>query len=166
MENTENNIMTDYISSINERLEREPMMTIIESSKFFDKKDDIIMYIIVQNTPENIKKFNDYVGNADTPHNVKVYYNDPDDYDFIIDGLLARAELKKQRKRQEALDNPQVWQNVKDIGTKDELIEYLIGYWRSTNRANIWEYSSDSEVDDKEFEVTAKELDKKIKEFL
>lgn len=166
MENTRGNVMIDYISSMEERLDKEPIITVIESAKFFEKEDNILMYIIVQDTPENVKKFNDYVDNQDTPHNVKVYYNDPDDYDFIIDGLLARAELKKQRKRQEALDNPQVWQKVKDIETKEQLVEYLIDHWRSTNRANIWEYSSDSEVDDKEFEETAKELDKKIKELL
>lgn len=166
MENTTNNIMTDYISGINERMEREPVMTIIESSKFFEKEDNILMYIIVQNTTENVKKFNDYVGNADAPDNVKIYYNDPGEYEFIVDGLSARVKLKKERQRQERLNNPQVWQEVKDIETKEQLIEYLMDYWYSTNHSDIWEYSSDLEVHDIELTETAKELDKKIKEFL
>lgn len=166
MENNGKNIMTDYISSINEQIERQPMMTIIESSNFFEKKDDITMYIIVQNTPENIKKFNDYIGNADAPDNVKIYYNDPGEYEFIVDGLSARVKLKKERQRQERLNNPKVWQGVKDIETKEQLIGYLMDYWYSTNDSNIWEYSSDLEVADKRLTVTAKELDRKIKEFL
>lgn len=166
MENNEKNIMTDYILSMEERIEREPVMTIIESSKFFEKKDDVIMYIIVQNTPENIKKFNDYIHNQEIPHNVKVYYNDPEDYEFIVDGLSARVKLKKERERQARLDNPRVWQEVKDIETKEQLIEYFMDYWYSTNHSDIWEYSSDIEVADKRLTVTAKELDRKIKEFL
>ena len=80
---------------------------------------------------------------------------------------MCTLELRlKKRERQERLENPKVWQEVKDIETKDELVEYLMDYWYKTNHANIWEYSSDLEVDDKELTETAKELDKKIKEFL
>ena len=59
-----------------------------------------------------------------------------------------------------------IYSEVKDIETKEQLIEYLVDHWYTANHADIWEYSSDLEVDDKELTVTAKELDKKIKEFL
>ena len=74
--------------------------------------------------------------------------------------------FRSEKERQQALENPKVWQEVKDIETKEQLIEYLMDYWYTTNHSNIWEYSSDIEVADKRLTVTAKELDKKIKEFL
>ena len=74
--------------------------------------------------------------------------------------------MKKERQRQARLDNPRVWQDVKDIETKEQLIEYFMDYWYSTNDSNIWEYSSDLEVAEKELEVTNEELNKKIKELL
>ena len=92
--------------------------------------------------------------------------NEPEYYDLIIDGYQTRYRIKKEKERQQALENPKVWQEVKDIETKEQLIEYLMDYWYTTNHANIGEYSSDLEVDDKELTVTAKELDRKIKEFL
>lgn len=64
------------------------------------------------------------------------------------------------------MEEHKVWQEVKDIKTKDELIEYLMDYWYSTNHANIWEYSSNLEVDDKELTETAKELEKLVSKYL
>lgn len=165
MEKSRNNVMTDYILSMEERIKREPVMTIIESSEFFEKEDSILMYIIVQNTPENVEKFKDYVGNKDIPHNVKVYYNAPDDYEFIMDGILARAELKKERERQARLDNPRVWEEVKNIESKDELFDYLLEYWYYTNGGNVDEYSEDFEIDNKELELTYEALKNKRKLF-
>ena len=66
----------------------------------------------------------------------------------------------------DSLENPKVWQEVKDIETKEQLIEYLMDYWYTTNHADIWEYSSNLEVDDKELTETVKELDYKINKFL
>ena len=123
-------------------------------------------FIIVKDEPKNIEKFNKHIKDANLPDDITIYYNEPYYYELIEDGVHTRAKIKKERERQERLENPKVWQEVKDIETKDELIEYLMDYWYTTNHANIWEYSSDLEVDDKELMVTAKELDKKIKEFL
>ena len=123
-------------------------------------------WIVVRDTPENIVTFNDKFKHMEIPDGVKIFYNEPYYYDLIEDGVHTRAKIERERKRQEALDNPQVWQKVKDIETKEQLIEYLMDYWYTTNHYNIWEYSSDLEVDDKELTETAKELDKKIKEFL
>lgn len=166
MGKSRNNVMTDYILSMEERIKKEPVMAVINSSEFFSEEDNITKYIIVQNTPENVEKFKNYIDNDDITHNVKVYYNDPDDYEFIMDGIFARAELKKERERQARLENPRVWRGVKDIETKEELMEYLVNHWYSTNNSRIWEYSSDLEVAEKELEVTNEELNKKIKEFL
>ena len=123
-------------------------------------------WIVVKDTPENIDLFNKKYKDVKSLDGVKIFYNEPYFYDLIEDGLHTRAKIKKERERQEALENPKVWQEVKDIETKEQLIGYLVDYWYSTNDSNIWEYSSDIEVADKRLTVTAKELDRKIKELL
>lgn len=64
------------------------------------------------------------------------------------------------------MEEHKVWQEVKDIETKEQLIEYLMDCWYSTNHSDIWEYSSNLEVDDKELTVTAKELEKLVSKYL
>lgn len=123
-------------------------------------------WIVIKDTPENISLFNDKYGHLDIPEGYKVYYNEPYYYDLIADGVDTRHRIKEEKERQARLDNPQVWQEVKDIETKEQLIEYFMDYWYSTNHSDIWEYSSDLEVDDIELTETAKELNEKIKELL
>ena len=154
------NVFEDYIKTETERMARQPEVMKSDDDRYGHR------FIIVKDEPKNIEKFNNLIKDANLPDDVTIYYNEPYYYDLIEDGLRTRAKIKKERERQEALENPKVWQEVKDIETKEQLIEYLMDYWYTTNHANIWEYSSDLEVDDKELTVTAKELDKKIKEFL
>ena len=155
------NIFKDYIKRETERMAMQAEMAIFKDESAEQE------YILVKDDPDNIERFNKkmelYGG---IPEYVTVFYNEPEYYDLIIDGYQTRYRIKKEKERQKALENPQIWKEVKDIGTKEQLIEYLMDYWYSTNHADIWEYSSDLEVDDKELTVTAKELDKKIKEFL
>ena len=155
------NIFEDYIKRETERMAMQA-----EMAMFKDESAEQT-YILVKDEPDNIERFNKkmelYGG---IPEYVTVFYNEPEYYDLIIDGYQTRYRIKKERERQQALENPKVWQEVEDIETKEQLIEYLMDCWYTTNHANIWEYSSDLEVDDKELTVTAKELDRKIKEFL
>ena len=155
------NIFKDYIKRETERMAMQAEMAIFKDESAEQE------YILVKDDPDNIERFNKkmelYGG---IPEYVTVFYNEPEYYDLIIDGYQTRYRIKKEKERQKALENPQIWKEVKDIGTKEQLIEYLMDYWYSTNHADIWEYSSDLEVDDKELMVTAKELDRKIKEFL
>ena len=155
------NVFENYI-----KLETERMAMQAEMAMFKDESAEQ-EYILVKDEPDNIKRFNkkmEFCGGI--PEHVTVFYNEPEYYDLIIDGYQARYRIKKERERQQALENPKVWQEVEDIETKEQLIEYLMDCWYTTNHANIWEYSSDLEVDDKELTETAKELDRKIKEFL
>ena len=154
------NVFEDYIKQETERMARQPEMMKSNDYRYGHR------FIIVKDEPKNIEKFNNLVKDANLPDDVTIYYNEPYYYDLIEDGVHTRAKIKKERERQERLENPKVWQEVKDIETKDELVEYLMDYWYKTNHANIWEYSSDLEVDDKELTETVKELDKKIKDFL
>ena len=155
------NVFEDYIKRETERMAMQAEMAIFKDESAEQE------YILVKDEPDNIKRFNkkmEFYG--DIPEHVIVFYNEPEYYDLIIDGVQTRAKIKKEKERQQALKNPKVWQEVKDIETKEQLIEYLMDYWYTTNNGDIWEYSSDIEVSDKRLKVTAKELDRKIKEFL
>ena len=154
------NVFEDYIKQETERMAKQPEMMRSNDYRYGHR------FIIVKDEPKNIEKFNNLIKDIDLPDDVTIYYNKPYYYDLIEDGLRVRYKIKKEKERQQALENPQIWKEIKDIETKEQLIEYLMDYWYTTNHADIWEYSSDLEVDDKELTVTAKELDNKIKEFL
>ena len=154
------NVFEDYIKRETERMARQPEVMKSNDYRYGHR------FIIVRNEPKNIEKFNNLIKDANLPDDVTIYYNEPYYYDLIEDGLHTRAKIKKERERQEALENPKVWQDVKDIETKEQLIEYLVDHWHTSKLGNIWEYSSDEEVAEKRIEVTAEELDRKIKELL
>ena len=154
------NVFEEHLNREAERVLKQPEMMKSNDYRYGHR------FIIVKDEPKNIEKFNNLIKDANLPDDITIYYNEPYYYDLIEDGVHTRAKIKKERERQERLENPKVWQEVKYIETKEQLIKYLMDYWYTTNHANIWEYSSDLEVDDKELTETAKELDRKIKEFL
>ena len=154
------NVFEEHLNREAERVLKQPEMMKSNDYRYGHR------FIIVKDEPKNIEKFNNFIKDINLPDDVTIYYNTPYYYDLIEDGLHTRAKIKKERERQEALENPKVWQDVKDIETKEQLIEYLVDHWYTSKLGNIWEYSSDIEVADKRLTVTAKELDKKIKEFL
>ena len=151
------NIFEDYIKRETERMKETPDMIINPTDR----------WVVLEESSDNIEKFYLYMSKRNISlEDVRIYYNDTETYFKISEGIKLRNELEKERKRQKALENPQIWEEVRGIETKEQLIKYLMDYWYTTNHSNIWEYSSDFEVDDKELTETAKELDKKIKEFL
>lgn len=155
--------MEEYMQMQKKMMNEQPEMAI-----FKDETADLT-HILVSDTPENVEKFRKYLKKynaTSVPDNVLIFYNEPYYYELAIDGFQTRYRIKKEKERQERLDNPRVWQEVKDIETKEQLIGYLMDYWYSTNDSNIWEYSSDLEVDEIELTETAKVLNEKIKELL
>lgn len=123
-------------------------------------------WIVIKDTPENIALFDDRFGHLSIPEGYKVYHNEPYYYDLIEDGIDTRRKIKEEKERQERLENPRIWKEVEKIETKDALIEYLLDCWDLYNSTNVYEYSSDLEIEEKEFALTSKELNKKIKELL
>ena len=151
------NVFEDYIKRETERMKETPDMIINPTDR----------WVVLEESSDNIEKFYLYMSKRNISlEDVRIYYNDTETYFKISEGIKLRNELEKERKRQKALENPQIWEEVRGIEAKEQLIKYLMDYWYTTNHANIWEYSSDLEVDDKRLTETAKELDKKIKEFL
>ena len=154
------NVFEDYIKQETERLAKQPEMMRSNDYRYGHR------FIIVKDEPKNIEKFNNFIKDVNLPDDVTIYYNEPYYYDLIEDGLRTKDKIKKEKKRQERLENPRIWEEVEKIETKDALIEYLLGYWDSYNSIDIYEYSSDLEIEEKEFALTSKELNKKIKELL
>lgn len=151
------NVFEDYIKRETGRMKETPDMIINPTDR----------WVVLEESSDNIEKFYLYMSKRNISlEDVRIYYNDTETYFKISEGIKLRNELEKERKRQKALENPQIWEEVRGIEAKEQLIKYLMDCWYTTNHANIWEYSSDLEVDDKELTETAKELDKKIKEFL
>ena len=151
------NVFEDHIKRETERMKETPNMIVNPTDR----------WVILEESSDNIEKFYLYMSKRNISlEDVRIYYNDTETYFKISEGIKLRNELEKERERQEALENPKVWQEVKDIETKEQLIEYLVDHWHTSKLGNIWEYSSDEEVAEKRLEVTAEELNKKIKELL
>ena len=151
------NVFEDYIKRETERMKETPNMIVNPTDR----------WVILEESSDNIEKFYLYMSKRNISlEDVRIYYNDTETYFKISEGIKLRNELEKERERQEALENPKVWQEVKDIETKEQLIEYLVDHWHTSKLGNIWEYSSDEEVAEKRLEVTAEGLDRKIKELL
>lgn len=143
------NVFEDYIKRETERMAMQ-----VEMAMFKDESAEQ-EYILVKDEPDNIKRFNkkmEFYGGI--PEHVIVFYNEPEYYDLIIDGYQARYRIKKEKERQERLENPQIWKEVKGIESKDEFLDYLLEYWYYTNNGDIHEYSEDFEIDSKELELT------------
>lgn len=143
------NVFEDYIKRETERMAMQAEMAV-----FKDESAEQI-YIFVKDEPDNIKRFNkkmEFYGGI--PEHVIVFYNEPEYYDLIIDGYQTRYRIKKEKERQERLENPQIWKEVRGIESKDEFLDYLLEYWYYTNNGDIHEYSEDFEIDSKELELT------------
>ena len=111
-------------------------------------------WVVIKDTPENISLFDDKFGHLDIPEGYKVYYNEPYYYDLIADGVDTRHKIEEEKERQERLENPRIWKEVRGIESKDELLDYLLEYWYYANSGNVYEYSEDFEIDNKELELT------------
>lgn len=142
------NVFEHYIKLETEKMARQPEVMKSNDYRYGHR------FIIVRDEPKNIEKFNNLTKDANFPDDVTIYYNEPYYYDLIEDGVHTRAKIEKERKRQERLENPQIWKEVRDIESKDEFLDYLLEYWYYTNNGDIHEYSEDFEIDSKELKLT------------
>lgn len=120
-------------------------------------------WIVVKDTPENTKLFNDKFKNIEFPEGVTIYYNEPYYYDLILDGFITRSRIREEKERQERIRNPKV-----DLGVnnKKELIEYLVSELLSNEESMMWEYSTDFDVDKAELKAKEKELRRLVNKYL
>src|SRR5699024_3761626 len=117
------NVFEDYIKTETERMAKQPEVMKSNDYRYGHR------FIIVKDEPKNIEKFNNLIKDAKLPDDVTIYYNEPYYYDLIEDGVHTRAKIKKERDRQERLENHKECQEIKEIKKKDELVRKLKDYW-------------------------------------
>lgn len=141
-----------------ERLEEQPMMMINHDER----------YIILYDTEENIQKFKNYTKDANQEFldQFKYYYNTPDDYLKIREGIELISKLNAERERQRKLENPPISEGIKNISNRDELIEYLLSERYAVEFGLIYEGSMDIEVDKAILNAEQEELKRLAEELI
>lgn len=141
-----------------ERLEELPIMMINHDER----------YIILYDTEENIQKFKNCTkdSNQEFLDQFKYYYNTPDDYLKIWEGIELSSKLNAERKRQRKLENPPISEGIKNISNRDELIEYLLSERYAAEFDLIYERAMDIEVDEAILNAEQEELKRLADEFI
>ena len=129
-------VFEEHISRQAEQMRKTPYMIIDKTEK----------WIVVEDSPKNIEKFN----NIMKEYNIfldefKVYKNDFDTFMKIWEGIDLRNLLEEERKRQAELENPII---ELDINNKDELINYMLEEIYDLRKSLIYEFSTDTELDE------------------
>lgn len=139
--------------AIEERLQPKMMVNITDG------------YIIVEDTEENVKKFKtlkewskDILYDNENPYiKCKVFYNTPEEFDKIWEGINLRSDLQTKRKQEELMANPPIDEDINKISNAKELVGYLIKERKYNVGALNNEYSTD-DLDDVILEAEQKEL--------
>lgn len=124
-------------------------------------------YIIVEDTEENVKKFKtliewskDILYDNENPYiKCKVFYNIPEEFNKIWEGISLRADLTAKRKQEELMANPPIDEDIKEINNLKGLVQYLIKERKYNVGALNDEYSTD-DLDDVILEAEQKELNR------
>lgn len=129
-------VFEEYASRQANQMRKTPNMIINKTEK----------WIVVEDSLENVKKFNDLMKEYNVSLNeFRVYKNDYETFMKILEGIELRNLLEEERKRQAELENPIV---ELDINSKDELINYMLDGLYSLRESLIYEFSTDTELDE------------------
>lgn len=129
-------VFEERISRQAEQMRKTPYMIIDKTEK----------WIVVEDSLENIKKFNNIMKEYNISlDEFRIYKNDFDTFMKILEGIDLRNVLEKQRKRQAELENPSV---ELDINNKNELIDYMLNELYNLRETLIYECSTDIELDE------------------
>lgn len=152
MENEYSNIglMDGYIKRIEEKMNTTPEMITHPEEK----------WMIIRNTNDNIVKFDNLISKIGrpVPEEWLVYFNDPEDYDKISEGIMLSGELNREKQKQENIKNPEIDEDIKNINSKEALLEFLLDSFYSNEHSMIWEYSSNLEEDEAKLNAEYSEL--------
>ncbi|MBF7023729.1 hypothetical protein [Staphylococcus kloosii] len=149
----------DFFEKERQRMERTPIISFSIEDK----------WIMVMDTDDNIKKLNRYIEETpqgEIPKDYKVYYNTPVEYELIVEGVRLRAELDEKREKERKLINPDIDEDILNIESKQDLIDYLLEQRHSYQFNIIDEYSEDWEVDYAQLKAETEELKKLVDKYL
>lgn len=129
-------VFEEHISRQAEQMRKTPYMIIDKTEK----------WIVVEDSLENIEKFNNIMKECNISlDEFRIYKNDFDTFMKILEGIDLRNLLNQERKRQAELENPTV---ELDINSKDELINYMLEEIYDLRKSLIYEFSTDTELDE------------------
>ena len=147
-------VFEEYISRQAEQMKKTPYMIINKTEK----------WIVIEDSLGNINKFNNLMKEYNISlDDFRVYKNDFDTFMKIWEGIDLRNLLEEERKRQAELENPIV---ELDINSKDELINYMLDELYSLRESLIYEFSTDTELDEARLNARHVKLLELVEEYL
>lgn len=149
-----NSVFEEHISRQAEQMRKTPYMIIDKTEK----------WIVVEDSLENIEKFNNLMKEYNISlDDFRVHKNDFDTFMKIWEGIDLRNLLEEERKRQAELENPII---ELDINNKDELINYMLEEIYDLRKSLIYEFSTDTELDEVRLDARHTKLLELVEEYL
>ena len=147
-------VFEEHISRQAEQMRKTPYMIINKTEK----------WIVVENSPTNIEKFNNIMKEYNISlDEFRVYKNDFETFMKIWEGVDLRNLLEEERKRQAELENPII---ELDINNKDELINYMLEEIYDLRKSLIYEFSTDTELDEVRLDARHTKLLELVEKYL
>lgn len=129
-------VFEEHVSRQVEQMRKTPYMIIDKAKR----------WIVVEDSPKNIEKFNNIMKEYNISlDDFRIYKNDYETFMKIWEGIDLRNLLEEERKRQAELENPII---ELDINNKDELINYMLEEIYDLRKSLIYEFSTDTELDE------------------
>lgn len=149
-----NSVFEEHISRQGEQMRKTPYMII----------DKIEKWIVVEDSLKNIEKFNNIMKEYNISlDDFRVYKNDFETFMKIWEGVDLRNLLEEERKRQAELENPII---ELDINNKDELINYMLEEIYDLRKSLIYEFSTDTELDEVRLDARHTKLLELVEKYL
>lgn len=149
-----NSVFEEHISRQAEQMRKTPYMIIDKTEK----------WIVVEDSLKNIEKFNNIMKEYNISlDDFRVYKNDFETFMKIWEGVDLRNLLEEERKRQAELENPII---ELDINNKDELINYMLEEIYDLRKSLIYEFSTDTELDEVRLDARHTKLLELVEKYL
>ena len=149
-----NSVFEEHISRQAEQMRKTPYMIIDKTEK----------WIVVEDSPKNIEKFNNIMKEYNISlDDFRIYKNDYETFMKIWEGIDLRNLLEEERKRQAELENPII---ELDINNKDELINYMLEEIYDLRKSLIYEFSTDTELDEVRLDARHTKLLELVEKYL
>lgn len=149
-----NSAFEEHISRQAEQMRKTPYMIINKTEK----------WIVVEDSLKNIEKFNNIMKEYNISlDDFRVYKNDFETFMKIWEGVDLRNLLEEERKRQAELENPII---ELDINNKDELINYMLEEIYDLKKSLIYEFSTDTELDEVRLDARHTKLLELVEKYL
>lgn len=128
--------------------------------------DNTNKIIVLENSKDNVNLFFEKYGKMKQLKDFNIKYMYEKDILIEIEELKKEEEIKKEKERQERLRNPEIYKDILNISSKEELIYFLLEEFYFNNLHEIYEYSNDEEIDKVELSASYNKLEELTNKFL